>query len=259
MRLLERIRFDPRSDRLWLVGDLVNRGPRSLDVLRWARGLDESIIVVLGNHDLHLLMRAAGLAKKKKLDTLDRIFEASDCDALVDWLRHRPLLHREDDRVMVHAGLHPSWSTAAAASLAGEVEAILRADDWKSGIEALRGKSPPAWRDDLAGQERLQAIASIMLRIRVCTPDGVPEHRFSGPPWEAPKGYVPWFSIADARWREPGVRVVFGHWAALGLHLDPVCMGLDTGCVWGGALTAVRLEDQRVVRVPVVEPADERP
>jgi bis(5'-nucleosyl)-tetraphosphatase (symmetrical) len=258
-KLLARIGFDPAADRLWLVGDLVNRGPRSLEVLRWAHDLGDRAVAVLGNHDLHLLMRAAGVIKKKKLDTLDRILDASDCDRLLDWLRHRPLLHREGDRVMVHAGLHPAWSMETAAALAAEVEALLRAPDWRARIRALKKKEPPAWRADLTGAERLQAITGVLLRTRVCTPDGRIAHQFSGPPREAPAGYIPWYAVPGACWRTPGQCVVFGHWAALGLHLDAACMGLDTGCVWGGALTAVRLEDRRVVRVPAVEPASQRP
>ena len=259
MRLLDRIGFDAGRDRLWLVGDLVNRGPRSLDVLRWARHLGERVVAVLGNHDMHLLARAAGTAKRKKLDTLQEILAVPDRQDLIDWLRHRPLLHREGAHVMVHAGLHPAWSIEQAAALAAEVEALLRAPDWQAHMGAPRKSPPPTWRDDLGGHERMQAILGVLTRMRACMPAGHMEHRFSGPPEETPAGYLPWFDVPRARWRVPGRQVVFGHWAALGLHMDDACMGLDTGCVWGEALTAVRLEDHQVWQVPTVEPRDALP
>lgn len=259
MRLLDRIGFDASRDRVWLVGDLVNRGPRSLDVLRWARHLGNRVVAVLGNHDMHLLARAAGVAKRKKLDTLQEILAVPDRQGLIDWLRHRPLLHREGKHVMVHAGLHPAWSLEQAAVLASEGEALLRAPDWQTHMGALRGNPPPAWSDDLAGDERRRAIISVFTRMRTCTPAGHMEHRFSGPPAQTPAGYLPWYAVPHARWRTPGQQVVFGHWAALGLYMDDACIGLDTGCVWGETLTAVRLEDRQVWQVPTVEPRDALP
>lgn len=250
-RLLDRIGFDPAGDRLWLVGDLVNRGPRSLEVLRWARDLGDRVVAVLGNHDLYLLLRAAGATKKKKLDTLDPVLTAPDRDELVDWLRRRPFVHREGGYTMVHAGLHPAWSGAEAEHLGAEVQALLRAADWRARVGHLQCNHPPAWHPHLFGFERLRAITSVLVRLRACTPDGRMVYKFSGPPQQVPRGYLPWYAVPGARWAED--RVVFGHWSALGLHRDQRCAGLDTGCVWGGALTALRLEDEHVVQVPAAE------
>lgn len=249
--LLERIAFDPGRDRLWLAGDLVNRGPKSLQVLRWARSLGDRVTVVLGNHDLHLLLRAAGAARKKKRDTLAKVLNAHDRVELIDWLRHQPLLHVEDDLVMVHAGLHPSWSVPDAVALADEVCAVLRGDDWQTRIADIPAIPPPAWADDLAPVDRLRAVASVLLRLRACTAEGRLCHDFAGPPGDAPPPCTPWFRIPGARWRDH--RVLFGHWSALGLYRDPHCTCLDTGCVWNGQLTALRLEDDQIFQVPSAE------
>lgn len=251
-RLLQQIRFEPTRDRLWLVGDLVNRGPRSLQVLRWARDLGDRIVAVLGNHDLHLLLRVVGAARKKKRDTLDKALNARDRDALIHWLRHRPLIHVEGGFAMVHAGLHPAWSIPDAVALADEVSSMLRADDWRTRIADIQG-DPPAWSEELTGAPRARAIAGVLTRMRVCTARGQ-MYDFAGPPAQAPAGHVPWFALPEARWRDH--RVVFGHWSALGLHIDEHCMGLDTGCVWGGMLTALRLDDEQIFQVPSVEHAD---
>jgi bis(5'-nucleosyl)-tetraphosphatase (symmetrical) len=251
-RLLDCIEFDPTRDRLWLVGDLVNRGPKSLEVLRWARALGDRVVAVLGNHDLYLLLRAAGATKKKSLDTLDPVLAARDRDQLIDWLRRLPFVHREHGFTLVHAGLHPAWTSAEAMSLGNEVQTLLRAADWQKRIGHLQCNRPPVWHPHLFGFERLQAITSVFVRLRACTPDGRMVYKFSGPPQQAPRGHLPWYAVADARWR--GERVIFGHWSALGLYRDAACVGLDTACVWGGALTAMRLDDGRVVQVPAEEP-----
>jgi bis(5'-nucleosyl)-tetraphosphatase (symmetrical) len=239
------------DDRLWLVGDLVNRGPRSLDVLRWARANEQRIACVLGNHDLHLLGRAAGTSEPKRRDTLDELLAAPDRDALIDWLRRRPMVHVEGPHLMVHAGLHPRWDAARARALAGELEAGLRSDDWRRWIAQLHGATP-AWRDDLTGGERIRAIASFLIRVRTCTPDGVPDP-FDGPPEHAPRGCRPWYALPDRAWHDHVV--VFGHWAAQGLRLGPDFLALDSGCVWGNRLSAVRLEDRTVFQVKAVEKA----
>lgn len=251
-RLLDRIEFDPGRDRVWLVGDLVNRGPRSLEVLRWAQGLGDRVVAVLGNHDLYLLLRAAGATKKKELDTLDAVLAAPDCKQLIDWLRRRPFIHREAGHTLVHAGLHPAWSLAEAVSLASEVQALLCAADWRDRIAHLQCNRPPVWHPHLFGFERLQAITSVFVRMRACTPDGRMVYKFSGPPQLAPRGYMPWYAVPDARWR--GEPVVFGHWSALGLYRDADSIALDTACVWGGSLTALCLEDGHVVQVAAAEP-----
>lgn len=251
-RLLDRLGYDRDRDRLWLVGDLVNRGPRSLDVLRWARAQGDAVTCVLGNHDLHLLARAAGVAGEKKRDTLDAVLAAPDRDALVDWLRARPLVHVEGEWLMVHAGLHPRWSAARARALASELEDGLRGDDWRGWLGQLAGKAP-AWRDDLAGGERVRALLSYFARVRTCDAAGVPHPEFDGPPADAPAGYRPWFELSSPAWASH--TAVFGHWAALGLSLGPLHCGLDSGCVWGKSLTALRLHDRSVVQVKAVEAA----
>ena len=246
--LLGRIDFRPGADRLWLVGDLVNRGPGSLEVLRWVRRNEEHLVTVLGNHDLHLLATAAGHRKVSRKDTLTGILEAPDRDDLLEWLRQRPLLHREGAHLMVHAGLLPQWTLEKATGLAQEVEGALRKKRGTKLLAALRGGGAKRWSNSLSGMERLATLVSVFTRLRTCSPDGVLLESFTGPPDEAPKGYKPWFELPSRR--DPDTTVVFGHWAALGLHVAPGLLGLDTGCIWGGALTAVRLEDGAVFQEP---------
>ena len=248
-RLLAAVSFDPARDTLWLVGDLVNRGPRSLDVLRWARGLGGVVTVVLGNHDLHLLARAAGVAGAKKRDTLDDVLAAPDLPELIDWLRHRPLAHVEDGWILVHAGLHPRWGAARVRELAGEVEAGLRSPVWREWLGQTMAAAP-AWRDDLLGPARSRSILSYLVRVRACDASGAPVD-FDGPPEHAPASARPWYAFDDAAWRDHSV--VFGHWAAQGLRLGDRWIATDAGCVWGGRLAAVRLDDRAVVTVPAAE------
>ncbi|MBT8491997.1 MAG: symmetrical bis(5'-nucleosyl)-tetraphosphatase [Deltaproteobacteria bacterium] len=251
-RLVERL-FLQDDDRVWFVGDLVNRGPKSAEVLRWIKARDEQCVVVLGNHDLHLLAMAAGLREPKGRDTAQSVLEKDDGGALVDWLRTRPLMHRAGDRVLVHAGLHPSWTTQQALALAEEVETVLASPDWRDGLESLYGNGKDSrWDESLEGAERLRAITAIFTRLRfVRDHDGewVADSQFVGPPAEAPKSLRPWFEVD----RERDEQIVFGHWAALGLHHGVEHLGLDTGCVWGGALTAVRLDDGAVFSQPAVD------
>ena len=228
-RLLARIEFDASRDRLWLVGDIVNRGPNSLEVLRFARELEDVSVVVLGNHDLHLIARSRGARERKRRDTFDDILEAPDRDELIEWLSRRPLLHREGDVVMVHAGLLPGWSLDEAESLARKAEKKLR-----DARLAPLGKS-------------MRTVVDAFTRLRTCNEAGDMCLEFAGPPEQAPKGYRPWFELADI---PAGATVVFGHWASLGLHLGTNTVGLDTGCVWGGALTALRLEDRQLFHEP---------
>jgi bis(5'-nucleosyl)-tetraphosphatase (symmetrical) len=243
-QLLGEIAFSPTRDRLWFVGDLVNRGPRSLEVLRFVRGLGEGATVVLGNHDLHLLRFAAGVAKRNQSDTLDAVLAAHDRDELLAWLRTRPLLHAEDDYLMVHAGLLPSWTPAQARDLASEVEDGLRGKGHRDVLAELHSGPPHAWRDDLRGSDRLRTVTSAMTRLRFCTRDGMMDLRAKGGPDEAPAGFLPWFEVPGRRTR--AVSVVCGHWSVLGLRMAPKLLALDSGCVWGGALTAVRLEDRKL-------------
>jgi bis(5'-nucleosyl)-tetraphosphatase (symmetrical) len=253
-RLLGEVGFSPARDRVWFVGDLVNRGPRSLAVVRFVKGLGDRAVVVQGNHDLHLLAFAAGHAKRRADDTFDDLLAAPDCAPLLDWLRFRPMLHVEDEYVMVHAGLLPSWSVAQAHDLAAEVEAELRSKRYRLFLAELYGSRPDTWRDDLRGMDRLRVIVNAMTRMRFCTAEGVMELGVKGELEKAPPGYLPWFEVPGRKTR--GVPIVCGHWSALGLRLTPDLLALDTACVWGGSLTAVRLEDRRVFEVPCAPAAD---
>jgi bis(5'-nucleosyl)-tetraphosphatase (symmetrical) len=251
-RLLALIDFSPARDELWLVGDLVNRGPRSLDVLRWAHAMGNRITCVLGNHDLHLLARAAGAAEAKKRDTLDDVLAAPDCDRLIDWLRSRPLCHADDRFVMIHAGLHPQWTVPDAKARAAEIEQQLRGPSWRAFLAQSFGP-PPRWDDKLGGSDRWRAILAYLARARTLKPDGRVEPDFDGPPSQAPPGCVPWFHYPAPKWTTH--TAVFGHWAALGLDLGPRHIALDTGCVWGKSLTAIRLDDRSIFQVKAVEAA----
>jgi bis(5'-nucleosyl)-tetraphosphatase (symmetrical) len=252
-RLLERIEFTPARDRLWLVGDLVNRGPRSLDVLRWARDLGDALVTVLGNHDLHLLQRAAGTVSPKKRDTLDDILAAPDRDALIDWLRGRPMVHVEAPYLMFHGGLHPQWSAKKARKLGREIEEGLGGDDWRTWIAALPGadKKPVRWDDGLQGANRVRAILAFLARARCIDSDAVPDPDFDDHPRHARRGLHAWFEHRDPAWGDH--IAIFGHWAALGLTIGVRHIGLDSGCVWGRQLTAMRLDDSYVVQVPALE------
>ncbi len=243
-RLLERIAYDPARDTLWFVGDLVNRGPESWHTLRFVRSLGERAVVVLGNHDLHLLAVAAGVRPPHREDTLDGILHASDRDELLDWLRHRKLMHAASGYAMVHAGLLPQWDVPRALALAGEVEAVLRGDTHGELFRNMYGNSPAAWSDHLQGYARLRVIINAMTRLRLCTREGVMEFGHKTNPADGPQGYMPWFDVPDRA--SAGTPLVCGHWAALGLMLRTDVYAIDTGCVWGRELTALRLEDRQI-------------
>jgi bis(5'-nucleosyl)-tetraphosphatase (symmetrical) len=249
MNLLDRIGVRPGSDRLWLAGDLVNRGPASLEVLRWAAGAGDSVTAVLGNHDLHLLARAAGRAPAKPRDTLDGILDAPDRDALLAWLRARPFVLVDGAHALVHAGLHPAWTVAGAVQLAAEASARVR--EGRDLAPLFHPHPLPRWSESLGPDERFRFAAAVFTRIRTVRADGVPCLGFSGPPEEAPPGCAPWYAAPGRR--STGTRVFFAHWAALGLHVAADVVGLDTGCVWGGTLTAFRLEDGRVFQEPLAD------
>jgi bis(5'-nucleosyl)-tetraphosphatase (symmetrical) len=251
-RLLERIGFDPAHDRLWFVGDLVNRGPGSLEVLRLVKSLGDSAITVLGNHDLHLLAVAEGIGKLHSSDTLDEILNAPDRDELLHWLRHQRLMHAEGDQVLVHAGLLPQWTVQQALALAHEVEDALRSDDYAVFLEKMYGNAPHCWEDDLQGYKRLRVIVNAFTRLRICTPQGEMEFKFKGEVENIPAGYMPWFEV-DKR-RSADATVIFGHWSALGLKVEPNIIALDTGCLWGGPMTAIRLEDRKLFQVGCNDP-----
>ncbi len=256
-QLLELIDFSPQGDRLWLVGDLVNRGPDSLGVLREVKALGEAAVTVLGNHDLHLLTVAAGHAKPHRRDTIGPILEAPDRDELIDWLLHRPLVVIEGERLLVHAGLLPQWTPATALMLSREVQAMLASERADAFLAALYGDEPRAWREDLGGFDRLRVVVNACTRLRFCTADGVMEFKEKRGPDRAPEGYQPWF-LHEAR-ASAGKTIVCGHWSTLELKLAPNLLMLDSGCLWGGPLTAVRLDDRRVYQVPGRSPVTPKP
>ncbi len=247
-RLLENCAFDPVKDRLWLVGDLVNRGPKSLETLRFIKSLGSAALTVLGNHDLYLLMVAEGGAKfRGKDDTIQSILDAPDCAELLGWLRQQPLCHTEGDYCLVHAGLLPQWTAARARELAREVEAKLQGPDFHDFVMNLWGSEPAGWSDDLTGWPRLRVVVNAMTRMRFCTRFGIMEFKAKGKLSNAPVGHLPWFELPDRQSAESVL--VTGHWSALGLKITQNLLALDSGCLWGGHLTAVRLEDRRVFQV----------
>lgn len=240
--LLELLKFSADRDRLWFVGDLVNRGPNSLATLRRVRALADNAVVVLGNHDLHLLALAYGSHRKRRADTLDEVLAAPDRDALLDWLMRRPLAHHESGDLMVHAGVVPQWTVALTLTLAREIEAALRRDP-RTLFDHMYGNEPDRWSDTLAGTDRLRFAINVLTRLRVCTADGRVDLSVKGAPPPPPSALLPWFDVPGRR--SADARVIFGHWSALGLTLRSGLVGLDSGCVWGGALTALDLDAQR--------------
>jgi bis(5'-nucleosyl)-tetraphosphatase (symmetrical) len=242
--LLARLNFDASRDQLWFVGDLVNRGPRSLETLRRVKSLGDAAIVVLGNHDLHLLAIARGGAAWRRHDEgLRPIVAAHDAQELLDWLQSRPLLHHDAGLgiTLFHAGLPPQWDVATASACAREVESRLRGEDAGTLFAQMYGNEPATWRDDLDGWDRLRFTINAFTRLRVCdATDGRMRLEFKGPPAAAPPQTLPWFRIP---WRRSaGERLVFGHWSALGYVAEAGVLGLDTGCVWGGTLTGQRID-----------------
>ena len=250
-RLLDYISFDPTADRVWFVGDLVNRGPQSLEVLRLVKSLGTTATVVLGNHDLHLVMQSEGYGKASKEDTFGDVLAAADRDELLSWLRAQPLVHVEGDWAMVHAGLLPGWTVAHAQQLSDEASAALTGAGYREFRAHMWGSEPAVWRDDLTGWDRLRVVVNAMTRMRYVTANGAMEFRATGnkaPPDKGPAGCVPWFAAPGRASADH--TIVCGHWSALGFREEGNLLALDTGCLWGGCLTAIRLEDRRVVRQP---------
>jgi bis(5'-nucleosyl)-tetraphosphatase (symmetrical) len=241
--LLREVGFG-RSDRLWFVGDLVNRGPKSVEVLRFVRDLDHRAVTVLGNHDLHLVTQHEGFERPRKDDTFRDVLEASDRRELVDWLRTRPMMHAADGYAVIHAGLLPQWSISKARKLAREVEDALRGRRYRQFLANMYGSKPDEWTDELKGWDRLRVIVNAMTRMRFCTPEGKMEFRAKGT--EPPAGYHAWFVLR----RSDKATLLCGHWSTLGLKLTNRLAALDTGCVWGGRLSALRLEDRKLYAVP---------
>ena len=259
--LLERVRFNPAVDRLWLVGDLVNRGPESLETLRYLYAMRDSLVCVLGNHDLHLLAAWHNVERLKKSDTLREILDAPDADELLDWLRRQKLLHYDEQRgvALVHAGIPPQWTLGKALELAAEVEQVLRDDTrLKLYLDGMYGNEPNKWSKDLSGVDRLRVITNYFTRMRFCTAAGKLDLKSKEGLDTAPKGYKPWFAHKDRRSRH--VQIIFGHWAALEGQADaPGVVALDTGCVWGGAMTLYNVDSGEMHRCDCADDGTPRP
>ncbi|MCU1717525.1 symmetrical bis(5'-nucleosyl)-tetraphosphatase [Pseudomonas sp. 5P_3.1_Bac2] len=242
--LLQRVAFDPAKDQLWLVGDLVNRGPESLATLRFLYSIRSSLTCVLGNHDLHLLAVANKIERLKKGDTLREIIDAPDADVLLDWLRQQKLLHYDEQRnlALVHAGIPPQWNMSKALKRAAEVEHALRDEAlFPLFLDGMYGNEPPKWHGDLKGVTRLRVITNYFTRMRFCKADGTLDLKTKEGADSAPPGYAPWFSHKQRKTRDNGI--IFGHWAALeGKCTEPRVTALDTGCVWGASMTLMNID-----------------
>lgn len=245
--LLDRIEAEAPRARLVFVGDLVNRGPDSLGCLRRIRAMADRAQIVLGNHDLHLLAVANGIRPRGRSDTLEALLAAPDLHDLLQWLRQQPLSLMAEGHLIVHAGVLPQWTTEQTLALADEVSTVLRGSDWLDFLAQMYGNEPAQWHDDLQGADRLRCIVNALTRLRFCTVQGEMEFTSKEGPEKPPAGYMPWFDVPERLTQE--TPVVFGHWSTLGLILRPNIIGLDTGCVWGGKLSALRLSDRKLVQV----------
>lgn len=246
-KLLQNIDFNPKFDTLWLAGDIINRGAESLAVLRWCYQHSDSIQMVLGNHDLHTIAVAHGIRRPNRRDTVQSIFEAPDADILLTWLRHQPLMVSNENYAMVHAGLLPQWQVDEALAYAKEVEDALQHKTYINFLSNMYGNTPNLWQDNLAGYERLRVIVNAMTRMRVCTPEGALDFTFKGELKDVPNGLVPWFDLPNRASKNQ--TIIFGHWSALGLKQSENIAALDTGCLWGGKLTAMCLETRAITQV----------
>jgi bis(5'-nucleosyl)-tetraphosphatase (symmetrical) len=245
-KLLRKIKYSPDRDRLWFCGDLVSRGDKSLEVLRFVRSLDDGAITVLGNHDLHLLALASGVRSRRNVSAdFKRILKAKDADKLLDWLRHRPLLHHDKslDFTIVHAGLPPQWNLRKARARAREAEKALRGKKHVAVLKKMYGDTPDRWSNSLTGYARLRFIINTFTRLRFCAPDGRSRFTLKGPPKNHPRS-IPWFRFPGRK--SADMSIVYGHWSTLGPHYESGTWCLDGGCVWGGSLVAMRLDKPRI-------------
>jgi len=239
-RLLDVVKFDPDLDSLWLAGDLVNRGPKSLETLRFVKSLGSAAISVLGNHDLHLIATVVSLGKSGKKDTLAAILRAPDCDELIHWLRHQRLFYYNEQFCMLHAGLPPQWDFDLTCNLALETEQAIQGEDYERFFRSMYGNKPSVWRDDLPKSERLRFAVNCFTRLRYCSPEGVLDFSQKGAPGTQPPNLLPWFAVPGRK--SLGMRIIFGHWSTLGFYQNYNCYSIDTGCLWGGQLTALKLD-----------------
>lgn len=250
MQLLDRLDFKSGIDQLWLVGDVINRGTGSLQVLRWLYQHRHDVQIVLGNHDLHAIAVAHGVRAPHRLDTLQEIFSADDGGELLTWLRQQPLMVLTQDYAMVHAGLYPQWTLSRAKLLAEEVETVLQSEDYASFLHQMYGNVPASWQEDTQGIDRLRAITNAFTRMRICDAEGLMEFSFKGEVQDIPQGFYPWFK-APHRLSSNAQTIICGHWSALGLYQNDGILALDTGCLWGRTLTACHLDSYAVTQVPL--------
>jgi bis(5'-nucleosyl)-tetraphosphatase (symmetrical) len=259
-QLLDEINFKSDCDTLWFTGDLVNRGPKSLETLRFIKSLSDNAIVVLGNHDLHLLAIAYTTDKAGKKDTLDEILNATDRIELLNWLEHRPLIHVDNDMSMVHAAIHPDWSIEKAQSLAAEVEAVLQSNQHIDFYKNMYGNEPENWSDDLDGWSRLRHITNVFTRLRFCDQNHALALKYKCEPGTQPDNLLPWFSVENRISQNNSI--LFGHWSTLILAKDIEYKNvypLDTGCLWGGHLTAMRIDDGSFLKTALHCPQSSKP
>lgn len=255
--LLDGIGFRPQRDHLWFAGDLVNRGPKSLETLRFVREL--GAVTVLGNHDLHLLASSHFPDYRKHRDTLEQVRRAPDGDELLDWLRRRPLLHHDEETgyTLIHAGLPPQWDLQTARRCAAEVERVLRGKDFHQFLEVMYGNRPDRWSEELEGWDRLRFITNCFTRLRYCDAEGRIALGQKGPPGSQPRDLKPWFAWKKRRSRD--MNILFGHWSTLGAYDAPGIHALDTGCLWGGSLTAFRVDAKKPKRFEYPCPGARKP
>jgi bis(5'-nucleosyl)-tetraphosphatase (symmetrical) len=255
-RLLDRVSFDPARDRLWFVGDLVNRGPESARVLRFVRSLGDRALVVLGNHDLHLLALAAGNEQQSGKSNLDDVLGAPDRDELLAWLRSRPLMHFDESKgfALLHAGLPPQWDLAQALACARELEAVLQGPEHAELLHQMYGNEPSLWSPDLTGMDRLRFITNCLTRLRYCDAEGRLALAEKALPGQQPRHLMPWFAVPGRA--SADVRILYGHWSTLGYHVARNTWALDSGCLWGGRLTALRVRRKKPMEPVSVECAE---
>lgn len=244
-RLLELIEFDPAKDKLWLAGDIVNRGPKSLEVIRFVKSLGSRAITVLGNHDLHLLALSQGNRSHYKHGTLDEILSAPDRDELIHWLRHQPLMYhcQKSGYSLIHAGLPPQWDIPSALRYARELEVVLQGSSFHDFCHAMYGNDPAQWSNELTGMARLRFITNCFTRLRYCTPQGKLAMSGKGTPGSQGSDLIPWFNAPRRASRKD--RIIFGHWSTLGYYQGKNVWSIDTGCLWGGQLTALKVRKKK--------------
>lgn len=241
LKLLDIITFNEHSDQLWFAGDLVNRGPNSLETLRFVKALGDSAVTVLGNHDMHLLAESCNQKISTKNSLLNTILEAPDCDELIDWLRHRPLFHYNDTFCLLHAGIPPQWDFDTTKKMALLVEQTLKSSNYQIFLKQMYGNKPNLWSTHLKDMGKLRFIINCFTRMRYCDIEGRLDFTYNGPLGSQPKELFPWFAVPNRR--NSDMRIIFGHWSALGYYEGENCYGIDTGCLWGGQLTAIKLAE----------------